>query len=364
MTEKTTEETRQEALASAPREEEEKEEEPVFNLIDLLKDKKAGKIGMSDVLSYAILTDIMERREDRREQSEWRREQRELQRANPASKPSPEVEALKGEIIELRKIVEGLADTLKAREQNEAQKAFVQGVVKQTTDSIMPELQAIKDKLAEYDAKMASGEKPSTSLEDIKKSLVEAIDRMGEKVGAGGKTLADVASDIDKVLALIDNVEKRLKRGEGGEVDYKTMTVSTLGEIGKELVSAYRDIATASREGGWGYQPPQQETPASTMQTIIKRQVQNYILQRMEAGATTLNVQNAAQELGLTPGQVVWAYNQLMKEGWFHVRIPQKQKQKGKKVRETVPQSETEEIGPEPSAGSEAESNVFEPPPE
>jgi len=356
------EEPSEESQPLAPQEEEpeperetEKEEEPVFSLRDLIKGKKSGKMEMGDVMSYAILTDIMDRREDRREQREWRREQREMQRNNPSSKASPEVASLKSELSEMKKLVEGLAKTIESQQQNEAQKAFVEGVVQQTTDKITPDLQAIKDKLAEYDAKIASGQQPETSLEDIKTALVEAIDRMGEKVGAGGKTLTDVTSDVDKVLSLIETVEKRLKRGEGGEVDYKTMTVSTLGEIGKELVSAYRDVATASREAESG-RAPQEETPASAMQTIIKRQVQNYIMQRMEVGATKMNVQEAAQTLGLTPGQVAWAYNELMKEGWFHVQIPQKGKQK--RVNESVEQKN------EPTAETSEETDVFEPPSE
>jgi DNA-binding transcriptional regulator YhcF (GntR family) len=76
------------------------------------------------------------------------------------------------------------------------------------------------------------------------------------------------------------------------------------------------------------------------MQNIIKRQVQNYILQRMKAGATALNVQQAAKDLGLTPGQIVWAYQTLMQEGWFHVKSS-----KGK-VKETV-QPQEEETGTE-----------------
>jgi len=353
-----TEENPPETLPAPPQEEAEEREEPVFDLKSLLSSKKGGKMELSDVLAYTMITDVMERREDRREERQWRRERREGQQTNSASK-SPEVESLKGEISELRKIVENLAGTIQSQQQNEAQKTFVEGVVRQTTDKIMPDLQAIKDKLAEYDEKLATGEQPSTSLEDIKTAFVEAIDKMGEKVGAGGKTLTDVSSDVDKVLSLIETVEKRLKRGEGGEVDYRTMTVSTLGEIGKEMISAYRDVATASREAESG-QPPKQETPASAMQTIIKRQVQNYIVQRMEAGATTLNVQEAATTLGITVGQVSWAYNQLMKEGWFHVRTPQKKKGKVKQpVQEPQTGEETETEG-----ASEESDQVFEPPPE
>jgi predicted transcriptional regulator len=83
----------------------------------------------------------------------------------------------------------------------------------------------------------------------------------------------------------------------------------------------------------------------------------------MEAGATQMNVQQTAQELGLTPGQVVWAYNQLMKEGWFHVRTAQKTKGK-MKVKQTVPQPQTGEETETEEGASEESDQVFEPPPE
>jgi hypothetical protein len=302
-------------------------------------------------MAYAILADIMDRREDRREERMWKREQR----MNPQSnKPNPEVEALKAEVSELRKAVFDLLETMRSEKQAEAQKQFVEGVVKQTTDKIMPELQYVKEKLAEYDKKIASGQRPDTSaLLEIKETLKETMDKIGEKVGASGKTLSDVVSDVDKIMALFDSIEKRIKRGEGGgEVDYKTMAVSTIGEIGKELVSAYRDISSAKVAGQ--YSPPQPETPSATMQNIIKRQVQNYILNRMQAGATTINTQQAAQELGLTPGQIAWAYQELMREGWFQ----QTGKKQTGKVKRTVPETGKET---ETEVGEESD-QVFEPP--
>jgi len=348
-------ETPQEPLAPtpSPQETEEEEEEAVFSLKDLLRGKKGGKMEMGDVMSYAILTDIMDRREDRREQREWRREQREQQRTNPTSK-SPEVESLRGEMKEVRNLVEGLAKTIQTQQETEAQKLFVQGVVKQTSDSIMPELQKVSARLEALEAQATTTPQSTAEtaeLKEIRDSLKSVTDKLGEKVGAKGLSLSDVTELID----VIETLEKRVVHKEGGEVDFKTMTVSTLGEIGKEMVTAYKEVATASKEAR-GYQPPQEETPASAMQTIIKRQVQNYILQRMETGATTMNVEQAAQELGLTSGQVAWAYNQLMKEGWFHVRTPQKGKKK--KVSETVQEGEVE-----PESASE-ETDVFEPPAE
>ena len=323
------------------------EEKPLFDLEDLLKARRGKEgVGFWEVLAYL---DYKDRREDR----EWRR--REMERMNQSqSPPNPEIEVLKTEVSELRKTVGDLLETIRSQQQQEAQKQFVEGVVKQTTDKIMPELQTVKQKLEEYDERLASGGKPPFSLEDLKETLKDSIDRIGEKVGAGGKTIPDLVSDIDKIMVLFDSIEKRVKRGEG-EVDYKTMAVSTVGEIGKELIGAYRDIATFPPS----LEAPPPETPASTMQTIIKRQVQNYITQRMKTGAATMNVQQAAEELGLTSGQVVWAYQTLMKEGWFHVRVPTKGKRKVKES-EVPPE---EKAAPEEETFSEEE-QVFNPPAE
>lgn len=340
--------------------EEEEKEEPVFSLDSLLKDRKKGgkPMEMGDVMAYAILTDIMDRREDRREERLWKRERREGQQTNSASK-SPEVESIKSELGELRKTVTALADIIKTKEQSEAQKTFLQEVGNQVSDQIMPELQAVSQRLEALEGQATSTPQPTAEtaeLREIRDSLKSVTDKLGEKIGAKGLSLNDVTDLID----VIETLEKRLvKKGEGSEVDFKTMAVSTIGEMGKELITAYKEISTATKAEGAGAQP-QETTPASAMQSIIKRQVQNYIVQRMEAGATTINVANAAQELALTPGQVAWAYNQLMKEGWFHVRTPSKMKGK---VKQPVQGPQTGEET-ETEGASEESDQVFEPPPE
>lgn len=336
---------------------EKEEEEPTFNLMDILRGRGKPAFAANEVMAYAILADIMDRREDRREERMWRRQ---MLTANPSSKPNPEVEALKAEVAQLRQTVSELLETIRNQQQQEAQKKFVEGVVKQTTDIIMPELEVVKQKLAEYDRKVASGQRPETSsLEELKNTLRDLIDRIGEKAGATGRTLSDYVSDVQKVMELVDAIEKRTRQAGGGEVDYRTMAVSTAGEIGKELVAAWRDISTSKAQAE-AYTPPQPETPAATMQNIIKRQVQNYILQKMKAGATSLNVPQAAHDLGLTPGQIVWAYNQLAQEGWFQVKPAKKGR-----VKETV-QPEVEEeaeatAGAETAAPAEESDQVFKP---
>jgi len=335
-----------------PPSEEEKEEKRPFNLAELMRSRRKGEgPGFWETLAYMDY-------QDRKEERAWRREERERATKNtPQTSASPDVEALKKEVGDLKDTVSDLLETIRSQQQEKAQKEFVDGVVKSTTDKIMPELQAVKQKLEEYDQRLAKGEPPEFSLEELKESLVDAIDRLGEKAGAGGKTLTDVVGDVDKLLGVVESIEKRIRKGEGGEVDYKTMAVSTVGEIGKELITAYKEIET-SKSGGLGSaEVPPAETPASTMQTIIKRQVQNYLTQRMTAGAVTFNVAEAAKELGLTPGQIVWAYKELMKEGFFQVKVSSK----GKKVRQTETIGETQI--PTPTETTEEE-QVFNPPAE
>jgi len=331
---------------------EEKREEPVFNLGDLLKGRKGQQFAVGEVMAYAVLADIMDRREDRREERRWRMEQR----ANPQQKtPSPEVEAVKTQLSELQKTVVDLAETITGKEQTEAQQKFVEGVVQKTTGQILPSVQALQQRFEGLEQKIKLPEAPSPSesaeAKAIREELVKIADKIGESAGTKGTDITQLTGILDAVDKIEERLQSRIKKGEG-EVDAKTMAISTVGEIGKELIGAYKDVATQS---AIGFEEKQPETPASTMQAIIKRQVQNYITQQMQAGATTMNVQEAAKALGLTTGQVTWAYQQLMKEGWFHVSIP---KQKGK-VKETG-QVQTGETEGTPAIEGESD-QVFQP---
>jgi len=340
------EETEQVA-PTAPRPAEKEESRP-FDLGELLRSRKKGEgVGFWETLAYMDY-------QDRKEERAWRREQTERNTKNPPTPTSsPEVEGLKKEVSDLKETVSELLKAIRSRARDEAQEKFVAGVVKQTTDQIMPRLEDLSNRLEAFEKK---GEPAETSeLTEIRDSLQGIVDQIGEKVGAKGMTL----SDVEQLMGIIESIEKRFHKGggEGGEVDYKTTAVSTIGEIGKELITAYREIET-SKSGGGGFEVPKEETPASTMQTIIKRQVQNYLTTRMKAGAVTFNVAEAAKELGLTPGQIVWAYKALMKEGFFQVKVSSKGKTK---VRET------ETIGGEteiPISTETEEEQVFNPPAE
>jgi len=333
-----------------PPSEEEKEEKRPFDLAELMRSRRKGEgPGFWETLAYMDY-------QDRKEERQWRREEREKAAKNSPASPSasPDVEVLKKEVGDLKETVGELIETIRSKEQKEAQEKFVQGVVKATTDQIMPELEKLRGKLEAYEEKVKTEPVETDELKEIRDSLQNIVDQIGEKVGAKGMTL----TDVEQLMGIIESLEKRFhKPGEGGEVDYKTMAVSTVGEIGKELITAYKEIET-SKSGGLGSaEVPPAETPASTMQTIIKRQVQNYLTQRMTAGAVTVNVAEAAKELGLTPGQIVWAYKELMKEGFFQVKVSSK----GKKVRQTETIGETQI--PTPTETTEEE-QVFNPPAE
>jgi hypothetical protein len=268
----------------------------------------------------------------------------ELMRAEPAQQkqqaPTELPETVKAEMAELKQSVANVMELLSKQRADEKEKAFAESVIQSVNANITPQLQALQ---AQVDA-LAKQPPPPTApdrtdeIKEISSSLKEAVDKLGEKAGAKSLSLADV----DPILSIIDRLEQKFHKEPTGELDWKTATVSTLGEIGKEAVSAYRDVAQAKAASTAG----QGQVPApgnSEMQTVIKRQVQNYILQRIQSGAATMNIQEAAQTLGLTPEEVGWAYQTLMSEGWINVKVPAEKTGGGRNV-------QTQEKAGEPAA--------------
>jgi len=283
------------------------ESDPFMESMAAIAKKGGGDMG--EVMAYSLLIDAQERREDRREERRWRNEDRQTQRKG--NTPNPEAEAVKGEISDLKKTVNNLVETLKEKDQEKAQKEFAASVVTNVTGQIVPELTKLQDRIADIEER--SQAQPNV---DVAKEMKEAIEDLGEKLAtkvSAGKITVD---DFEPVLSLIDRLETRFKKGEStGELDWKNVLVNTVGEIGKEVVTTYKDIETYKRDSFSGEE--QKTEPQPPMRGIIKRQLQNYILAKLRGGATSLNIPEAAQKLGLTQQQVFQAYQDLTKEGWF-----------------------------------------------
>lgn len=288
------------------------ENDPFMNSLAALAKKGGGE--MAEVMAYSMLMDIQERREDRREERRWKNEERERQREGNSKQVNPESEAVKKEVSGLKETVNALINTMKESEQEKAQKQFAESVVTNVTGQIVPELTKLQDRIAYIEERAQA--QPNV---DVAKEMKEAINDLGEKLTtkvSAGKITID---DFEPVLSLIDRLDARFKKGESaGELDWKNVLVNTVGEIGKEVVTTYKDIETSKRGSFSGEEQKTGETqPQPPMRGIIKRQLQNYILAKLQGGATSLNIPEAAQKLGLTQQQVFQAYQDLTKEGWF-----------------------------------------------
>jgi len=272
---------------------------------------------------------------------------------NPPTRQTQEDPAMKQEVNMLKESVLGLKETFRSMLETQKEKSLMDNITKQTMSQLAPlqtQIQAIQDQLSAIAQKQTQPtEGASTSeLNEISRNLKEAVDKLGEKAGAKALTVADV----DPLLNLLERLEKYAKKEPAGEFDWRTATVSTLGEIGTEAIKAVKEIESA-KAGGGGIETSTAgvtvQTPKNPeMQAIIKRQVQNYVMQRMKAGATTMNIQEAASTLGLTPQQVMWAYQTLMSEGWIHVKTPQTRRKGTSHEETTTQEGETEQTNQQP----------------
>ena len=274
-----------------------------------------------------------------------------MMKGEPGQSKQTEIpETLRNELGNLKTGLTGLQQSLETMRNTEKEKAMMDAIIGQVNAQITPQIQSLQTQVGEL-AKRPETPPPQPSrsedLLEIREELRKVTDKLGEKAGAQKITL----DDVDSLVTVLDKFEKFYKKEPSGEFDWRAATVSTFGEVGKEFISAYKEIQTSKSSS----EAPQiqTQTPAAEMQAIIKRQVQNYIMQRLKAGAAQMNIQEAAATLGLTPQQVAWAYQTLMNEGWINVRVPTPSKPE-RKMRETI------ETAEETTPSTEEAQTIFE----
>jgi hypothetical protein len=147
-------------------------------------------------------------------------------------------------------------------------------------------------------------------LEELKTSLIAK-----EKTGLN-------LTDLDTVMSTIETLEKRIRKdAPAGEFDWKATTISTMGEIGKEVVNAYREIQQ-SKPTQFTQQPQlgAAQTSAANNKLIAKQKLQSYILQNLSKGVKELRMDEAQRDLRLSPQEIVEVYNELVAEGWIKAK--------------------------------------------
>jgi hypothetical protein len=230
-------------------------------------------------------------------------------------------EEVKNEMADMRKQLQETQALLKQQTEEKREKERSQEIINTINAEINPQIDRIRQQIetltSSLQARAAEAPPPvqpqqSTELKEITENLRDAIEKFGEKAGAQKLNL----DDLNVFLSTMETIEKRLKKEPTGEFDWKATVASTIGEIGREAVSVFKDIQVARSQQPSSI-PPQQQPQAVEMQQVIKRQVQNFILTKLNQGATEMNMQEAAQATGLSLEQVNWAYNILVSEGWL-----------------------------------------------
>ena len=223
---------------------------------------------------------------------------------------------------------------LEKREEEERRAREINEVIAPIQDQISilnQKLNEISRRLTEEPTKPKSEE--YEALKDIANGVKEAVEKLGKVSGAGaGAGQQTITDTLDNLVVLIDKmmeVSDKFK-GESSEFDWKAAGISTFGEVAKEAIRAYRETLT-----------PPEEMPEETRKTeldkrLIERRVYNYAIKKISEGQLMLNPYEAAEELGLSPGQVWWAVENLKKKGMLTVTPPKKRVKKTVKKEEKV----------------------------
>ena len=114
---------------------------------------------------------------------------------------------------------------------------------------------------------------------------------------------------IDKTTKLLNTLKDYAKTygKEAGELDWRSVAISTIGEVGTEAIRAFREVQSQRKMA--------ETQTQGTVDPIIERRVYNYAMRKIQEGATTLNTVEAAKELGLTPMQVWDALTSIKNKG-------------------------------------------------
>jgi hypothetical protein len=227
--------------------------------------------------------------------------------------------AIQTQLAETQSLLRQQTEEKQKKEERQEIISTIHSGINPQIDALRGQVEALTSALSQKE--LESKQQPHASQEvlemkQIQRDLTTAIEKLGTKEKTDQLSL----SDLDTFMVTLEGLEKRLKKGETmGEFDWKSATVSTLGEIGKEAVSIFKDMQVGKTPQPQ-YQGPMQPTQTQSTaqrQEVIKRQVQNYIMQKVSEGKTEMNEQEAAKTLGLTLQEVDTTYQTLVAEGWI-----------------------------------------------
>ena len=210
---------------------------------------------------------------------------------------------------------------LRANEEEKRQRERDERLIATVTASVNPQIASLQQQVSEVTAALQSktNEPPprqeqssemaaiTREIEGLKNSLTQK-----EKTGLN-------LTDIETVMTTIESIEKRIKREvPAGEFDWKSTTISTLGEIGKEVVTAFKEN-NAMRTQQYTQAPQGAVGPpgGDNRKLVAKGKLQGYIMQNLAKGMAELRMDEAQRDLHLAPQEILEAYNDLVAEGWI-----------------------------------------------
>jgi hypothetical protein len=225
---------------------------------------------------------------------------------------------------QMETIQEQLATTqalLKEQAEDKKQREHDEQLISTINQNVNPQIAALSSQVEDLTTAMqakanepAPRTEPTAEMAAITRQLEELKNSLAQKEKTGLNL-----TDLDTVMNTIETIEKRIRKDvPAGEFDWKATTVSTIGEIGKEVVNAYRDIQQ-SKPQQYGQQPQLGVAPPSggNPKLIAKQKLQSYILQNLSKGIKELRMDEAQRDLRLSPQEIVEVYNELVAEGWI-----------------------------------------------
>jgi hypothetical protein len=210
---------------------------------------------------------------------------------------------------------------LKEQQDDQKQRQHDEQLINTINANVNPQIVALSSQVEGLTAAMAAKTNepaPRTEPTAEMASITRQLDEL--KTGLAIKEKSGLnLQDVNTVMETIEKIEQRIKKDvPPGEFDWKSTALSTAGEIGKEVVTAFREMQQ-NKVPQYGPPAPSGAAPTSAANTksVAKQKLQSYILQNLSKGIAELRMDEAQRDLRLTAQEIVEAYNELVSEGWI-----------------------------------------------
>lgn len=206
---------------------------------------------------------------------------------------------------------------------------------------ILKEIQRLNDRLNNIETKYGL----SKEIADLKEKIAEVsrnvqTPQIPQTPTQPPDPITQVTNALDSASKLMEKLDelRKTKGKDLTELDWKAVTINTVGELGKEFIKLYKEQSTPQPQ-------PQPQPQRRGIDPIIERRVFNYAMKKIQEGQQTINTIEAAKELGLTPNQVWDALTVIRDKGLLSMGDAHAKKEKPKVEDKTGLEIQEGEIG-------------------